>query len=152
MNIQSTRFGEIEIDENEIITFSHGLPGFPNEKKFVSIVRDSESPFSFLQSATEANLTFLLANPFAFFKDYEFELEDEVAKELGVSLEKPPQIFIIATMREKLEDMTVNLLAPVVINGQDGVGRQIVLEKSVYTTRHKLFPAGLPQQTLQGGE
>ncbi|MBP2628680.1 MAG: flagellar assembly protein FliW [Firmicutes bacterium] len=151
MIIQSSRFGELDITATDIINFPHGIPGFPNEKAFVAIVSDPDSPFSFLQSTTEANLTFLLADPFTFFKDYEFELDDEVARELGVSPEKPPQVFIIATVKEKLEDMTANLLAPVVINSHERIGRQIILDKSGYKTRHRLFPNGLPEQSAQGG-
>ena len=152
MIIQSTRFGELDIVETDIINFPYGIPGFPDEKSFVSVVNDPDSPFSFLQSTQEAYLTFLVADPFTFFKDYEFVLDDEVDQELGISEEQPPQVFVIATVKEKMEDMTVNLLAPIVINSQKSIGRQIVLEKSVYGTRHQLFPNGLPQQqAVQGG-
>jgi len=152
MIIQSTRFGELDIATTDVINFPHGIPGFPDEKTFVAVVSDPDSPFSFLQSATEANLTFLLANPFTFFNDYEFILEDEAAQELRVSAEKPPQVFIIATLKAELADMTANLLAPLVINGQERIGRQIVLDKSNYGTRHPLFPNGLPKQAAQGGK
>jgi len=152
MIIQSTRFGELDIADTDIINFPHGIPGFPDQKTFVLVVSDPDSPFCFLQSATEAHLTFLLADPFAFFKEYEFVLDDSVAEELGVSQEKPPQVFIIATMKHKLQDMTVNLLAPIVINEQNCVGRQIILDKSDYGIRHQLFPDSLIQQAVQGGK
>lgn len=152
MIIQSTRFGQLEVDESEVINFHHGIPGFPDEKAFVLVATGSESPFSFLQSTVEANLTFLLTDPFVFFKSYEFKLEDEVLEELGISLENPPQVFVIATVKEKLEEMTANLLAPVVMNGQKRIGRQIILEKSEYGTRHLLFPDGIPKQDAQGGK
>ena len=152
MIIQSTRFGELTIAETDIINFPHGIPGFPEEKSFVTVVNDPGSPFSFLQSTTEAYLAFLLADPFIFFKDYEFVLDDQVDLELGISKDQPPQVFVIATVREKLEEMTVNLLAPIVINNQKSIGRQIVLEKTAYGTRHQLFPYGLiEQQVTQGG-
>lgn len=143
MIIQSIRFGELNIAETDIINFPYGIPGFPDEKSFVNVINDPDSPFSFLQSTTEAYLTFLLADPFTFFKDYEFVLDDEVDRELGISPEEPPQVFVIATVQEKMEDMTVNLLAPIVINNRNNIGRQIVLEKSAYRTRHQVFPNGL---------
>lgn len=140
MKIKSTRFGELEVAEEQLFKFPHGIPGFPDEKNFVFIPIDGESPFSYLQSATEANLTFLLVEPFAFFQDYEFVLEDEVAQELDLSAENPPQVFLIATVKGKLADMTVNLLAPLVINGLSRTGQQIILDKSEYSISHKLFP------------
>lgn len=151
MIIESTRFGEVEVAEEQLIHFSYGIPGFPDEKTFVHIGHDDESPFSFLQSTTEVNLTFLLADPFAFIQDYEFVLEDDVTEELGLSLENPPQVFLIATVREKLVDMTVNLLAPVVVNGVNRTGRQVILDKQEYSIRHKLFPDGLPKEAVKGG-
>lgn len=151
MKIQSTRFGELEVAEEQLIRFSHGIPGFPEEKMFVYILQDVESPFSFLQSTVEANLTFLLVDPFAFFKDYEFVLEDEVTQELELSPENPPQIFVIATLKGKLAEMTVNLLAPLVIDGVNRSGRQVILDKTEYSISHKLFPNGLPQEALEGG-
>lgn len=152
MIVQSTRFGELEVDESEVINFPHAIPGFPEEKKFVLVANAPDSPFSFLQSIVETNLTFLLADPFVFFKEYEFKIDDEVTHELGVSLENPPQVFVIATVKEKLEDMTANLLAPVVINSQERIGRQIILEKTDYGTRHFLFPNGIVAQDLQEGK
>lgn len=151
MKIKSTRFSDLEVSEDQLINFPQGIPGFPNEKTFAYILQDEESPFSFFQSTTEANLTFLLADPFAFIRDYEFVLEDEVAEELGLSLENRPQVFLIATVKEKLADMTVNLLAPVVVNWINRKGRQVILDKPEYTIRHKLFPNGLPNEAVKGG-
>jgi flagellar assembly factor FliW len=152
MKIKSTRFGELEVPEEQIISFPHGIPGFPNEKTFVYLRYDAESPFSFLQSTTEANLTFLLVDPFTFFQDYEFTLEDEVAQELVLSRENPPQVFLIANVKGKLADMTVNMLAPLVINQVKRTGRQVILDKPQYSICHKLFPQGLPQAAVEGGK
>jgi flagellar assembly factor FliW len=152
MIIKSTRFGELEVTEEQVFKFPHGIPGFPDEKMFVFIPFDEESPFSFLQSITEANLTFLLVDPFTFLGDYEFILEDEVAKELDLLLENPPLVFWIASVKEKLADMTANLLAPIVMNGANRTGRQVILDKPEYSIRYKLFPEGLPKEAVKGGK
>ncbi|GAB6152517.1 flagellar assembly protein FliW [Desulfosporosinus burensis] len=151
MKIESTRLGQLEVAEEQLFNFPHGIPGFPDEKTFAYVLHDVESPFFFLQSTMEANLTFLLVDPFAFLKDYEFVLEDEVAKELDLSLENLPQVFLIANAKERLADMTVNLLAPIVINGVNRTGRQVILDKPEYSIRHKLFPDGLPKEAVKGG-
>ena len=151
MKIKSTRFGELEVAEEQLFKFPHGIPGFPDETVFVLLPFDEESPFSYLQSTTEANLTFVLVDPFAFFKDYEFVLEDEVARELGLSQENPPRVFLIANVKEKLADMTVNLLAPLVMNGFNHTGRQVILDQPEYSIRHRLFPDGLPKEAVKGG-
>lgn len=151
MIINSTRFGELDVAEEQLFEFAYGIPGFPDEKTFVLIPHDEESPFSYLQSTTEANLTFLLADPYAFFKDYEFVLEDEIVRELNLSQENLPLVFLIATVKEKITKMTVNLLAPLVMNGLDRTGRQVILDKPEYSIRHQLFPDSLPKEAVKGG-
>lgn len=151
MKIESTRFGELEVTEEQLLRFPHGIPGFLDEKVFVHIPHDEESPFSFLQSATETDLSFLLVDPFAFLKEYEFKLEDEVVEELDLSVENPPQVFLIASVSGNLSDMTVNLLAPIVINDAARTGRQVILDKPEYSIRHKLFSDGQPSEVIEGG-
>ncbi|KTE92023.1 flagellar assembly protein FliW [Desulfitobacterium hafniense] len=152
MKIESTRFGTLEVAPEQVIRFPHGIPGFLDEKAFVHLPHGEDSPFSFLQSTAEADLSFLLVDPFPFIPDYEFVLDDEPASELAVSEENPPQVFLIATVKEKISDMTVNLLAPIVVNKVKGIGRQIILDKTEYSIRYKLFPEVQASETPEGGE
>ncbi len=116
MNIESTRFGQLNVSETDMINFPQGLYGFPDEKSFVLISHQIDSPFAFLQSASEPNLFFLLLETLKISKEYEFELNDQTVTELSLSLDNAPQIFNIVTNTGKVDDMTVNLLAPIVIN------------------------------------
>nr|WP_092074309.1 flagellar assembly protein FliW [Dendrosporobacter quercicolus]NSL49213.1 flagellar assembly protein FliW [Dendrosporobacter quercicolus DSM 1736]SDM87967.1 flagellar assembly factor FliW [Dendrosporobacter quercicolus] len=152
MIVASTRLGrQWEVAETDIIHFPQGLPGFADEKKFILLPGEPDSPFVFLQSVAEPDLTFIVVDPFAFFKDYEFSLDDRIVAELKLSDKNLPQIFNIVTIPDKAELMTANLLAPVIINPVQRVGQQIVLEKVDYTTRHRLFPNGFPQAETKGG-
>ena len=151
MIIKSTRFGELDVAEEMILEFPQGLPGFSNQKSFVFLPYQSDSPFAFLQSANEPDLTFMLVEPFTFFKDYDFEVDDESAEALGLSIENLPQIFNIVSLRGKFEEMTANLLAPIIVNWRDRYAMQIVLEKTSYTIRHRLFPDGLRSSQGKGG-
>jgi flagellar assembly factor FliW len=144
--IESTRFGTLEVDEKDIISFSEGLPGFPDEKSFIFLPYGPESPFAFLQSVTEPSLTFLIVEPFAFFADYQFEIEDALLAELELSEGVMPQIYSIITVPDNLEAMTANLLAPLIFNRRGGKAAQIILTSSPYTTAHRLFPNGFPKQ------
>jgi flagellar assembly factor FliW len=152
MIVRSTRFGEIEVSDQSILEFPHGIPGFVDEKVFAFLPYQLENPFAFLQSVNEPDLTFMIVEPFSFFPDYDFELEDGIVKELGISDENPPEVFNIVKVVEKLENMTANLLAPILVNWQDRKAMQYVLEKTSYQVRHRVFPNGLPPQTSKGGE
>jgi len=94
MKIQSTRFGELDISVENILKFDQGIPGFPNENEFAFLPYEEGSPFAFLQSTNDADLTFLIVEPFSFLPEYTFELSDEWSKEIGVSTENPPQLWL----------------------------------------------------------
>lgn len=147
MIIRSTRLGELELPEDSILTFSSGLPGFPEDKSFVLLPYGGDSPFAFLQSALDPDLAFLLVEPFAFFPDYQFEMKDAAVAEFGLSPENPPQVWCIVTVPGNVQEMTANLLAPVIINSRDRQGCQIVLDGKQYTTRHRM----LPDASAKGG-
>ena len=140
MNIKTTRFGEIEINDDKIIEFEQGIPGFDEEKQFVIIPYDEKRPFLFMQSVKQEDLAFLIINPFLIFADYEFEIDDASIEDLTVKQSEDLLIYTIITMNEgDIKQMTTNLVAPIVINKENNKAKQVVLEKSKYNTKHKLF-------------
>ncbi len=151
MKIKSTRFGELDIPAAAVLSFPHGLPGFNDEKEFAFIPYQADSPFAFLQSMINPDLTLMVVEPFTFFPDYKFEIDDQTLGEFGLADDNPPQVFNVVRIPEQLAEMTANLLAPVLINWRDRRAGQIVLEKTGYTVRHRLFPRGLPKANDQGG-
>lgn len=135
------RFGEIEVDEGKIVRFEAGIPAFEDEHEFVLIPYDEESPYLFLQSVATPELAFLMTNPFLFFPDYAFELDDASQNALGIKEQDDLELYVLLTLPNgSVPDMTANLMAPVVIGNKAMRGKQIVLEKSHYTTKHRLFP------------
>ena len=150
MQIKSTRFGEFEVSEELIVQFPEGLPGFEDQKQFAFLpytVDEDNSPFAYMQSVQDPDLTLLLADPFLFFKHYSLDLNDEDAAQLGLSdSEETAGVYGVVAVPEKIDQMTVNLVAPIVVNWKEQKGMQIILDRSPYSTKHRLFPLGLPQQ------
>ena len=150
MQIKSTRFGEFEVSEELVVQFPEGLPGFEDQKQFAFLpytVDEDNSPFAYMQSVQDPDLTLLLADPFLFFKHYSLNLNDEDAAQLGLSdSEETAGVYGVVAVPEKIDQMTVNLVAPIVVNWKEQKGMQIILNRSPYSTKHRLFPLGLPQQ------
>lgn len=138
MLIQTRAFGDIEIQEDQFIDFPQGLPGFEQLRTFTLIAIDPELPFSYLQSVEEANVSFLVVDPFVFFPDYEFDLPESVQLELDIRRPEDIQVWSIATVQGNLQEATVNLLGPIVINLASGKGKQVILHNTEYQVRHKL--------------
>jgi len=138
--VSTVRFGSIEVEDEKIVHFAQGIPAFEDEHDFVIIPYDEESPYVFLQSTTTPDLAFLMTVPYLFFKDYEFEIDDETVKKLGLESPDDVVVYVLLTIPQgRIEDMTANLMAPVIINQKTLAAKQLVLEKSPYTTKHRLF-------------
>jgi len=138
VKLETTRFGEIEVAENEIITFKQGLYGFRDEHQFV-LLSDEETDFCWLQSITNPDLAFIVIEPWAFCKDYEFDLSEEVKSELEVESEKDILVLNIVVVPENPREMTMNLKAPVIVNKGTYLAKQIILDSEEYPIKYRLF-------------
>ena len=139
--VKTSRFGELEIDEKRVVHFKDGIPAFEDEHEFIILPYDEESPYYFMQSLKTPDLAFLLTVPFMFFPDYSFEIDDETLKELGIKENDEVFYYALVTIPNySIRYMTANLLAPVILNTANMQAKQIVLEKTDYTTKERLFP------------
>ncbi|MFW6028857.1 MAG: flagellar assembly protein FliW, partial [Halanaerobiales bacterium] len=84
MEIMTRDFGEIEINEDDIIEFPEAIPGFPAEDQFVLFPLGEDSPFIVMQSVNSAELAFITIEPGNYLDGYEFEISDELAKKLKI--------------------------------------------------------------------
>jgi flagellar assembly factor FliW len=141
MKFTTERFGEIEVTEENVINFSKGILGFDDLKKFALFPADEkqETPFYFLQSVEEGSLCFFLLDTFSFFSEYDIELEDSSVTELGVEKPEDVLVFTIVTVQGDLKEATTNLKAPVIINLNKRLAKQVVIEKGDYLIKQPLF-------------
>jgi len=137
MEIESTRFGRLEVDDERIITFPQGLLGFPDHSRFALIQTGEENYFFWLQAVEDPNLAFVVTDPTIFFKDYDVPVREETQRELRVEDPGSLQCFVICN---KVGDwLTGNLLGPLVVNAQNRLAQQVVLTEKKYTTRQPLL-------------
>jgi flagellar assembly factor FliW len=150
MLVHTTRFGDIEVEERLIFDFFKGLPGFARERRFAflphKVDEDGKPIFAYLQSLATPELTFLLADPFNFFPDYEFTIDDATEAEIGTSTDNMPMVWSIAMIPDRVENMTVNLVAPVLFNVENHKAAQMILDNNKYTTRQRVFPQDIREQ------
>ena len=155
MNFKTTRFGDIEVKDADIVLLPAGLIGFPELKKYVLLDHDKESPFKWLQSLDDGAIAFVLINPLLFKPDYLVEVTEAEVSDLELENEEDAIISVIITMPSNPQNMTANLKAPLVFNLKNRRGKQIILNNAEYTTRHNIMDEvkkrGQPseQQSLQ---
>lgn len=139
MNIESSRLGRIEIDEEKVLHFPKGVPGFEQLFYYAVVVLEKFAPFSFLQSVKGEDVSFIVVDPFQFFQQYEFDLCESDEKELDIAEPQDISVWVMVSIQGELKDATVNLQAPIVINHRVRKGKQVILSDARYDTKHRLF-------------
>jgi flagellar assembly factor FliW len=137
MEIETSRFGMIVVDDERVMTFPRGLLGFPQCSRFTLIQTATENYFFWLQSVDDPKLAFVVADPSTFFKEYEVPIRGETQTELRIEQASDAQVFVICN---RVGDwLTGNLLGPLVINTINRLGLQVVLTEKKWTTRQPLL-------------
>jgi flagellar assembly factor FliW len=137
MEIDTTRFGRMEVDDERIINLPRGLLGFPSHTRFALIQTSEENYFFWLQAVDEPALAFIVTDPSIFFKDYEVPIREETQVELDLNDLAASQVFVICNKVD--EWLTGNLLGPIVVNAQNRQACQVVLTEKKWTTRQPLL-------------
>lgn len=141
MLVKTKFFGEIELPEEKIITLERGLIGLEQFTQY-TILYDCEKEdanISWLQSVEEPTLALPVIKPWIIKEDYNPIVEDELLSGLGELTEDNLVILLTVTVPKEVEEMSVNLKAPIVINADSRKGAQIVVENKDYEVKYKIY-------------
>jgi flagellar assembly factor FliW len=139
LTIETTRFGTVEVEADRVIHFPKGLLGFEHRRQFTIIENEDHKPFAHLQSVEDPSLTFIIVNPRMFFPNYKVQVERPEIAELSVTDLSRVNTWVIVTVPDEIAAMSANLQGPLLINSDKNIGKQVVLMRSPYTTRHYLL-------------
>ena len=139
MRIETKLFGEIDVDESKLITFVSGIVGFPDLKDFL-LVHDTESSQSirWLQSIQEPAFAMPVIDPLFIMPDYNPNVEDELLKPLDIKDEDDTLVLVTITVPHDLTKMSVNLKAPIIINGNSRLANQIITDDD-YMVKYPIY-------------
>jgi len=142
MQVCSSRFGEIEVGDDRVITFPKGLLGFPKYQRYVLVESGQDSYFWWLQSVDLPDLAFVVTDPSLFVPTYKVPIRPEQMSDIGVETIDDAQVLVIVNKRG--ETLTGNLQGPLVIHVNNRVGEQLVLSDRRFTTRVPLVELPSP--------
>lgn len=138
MKINTSKFGETEIDESKIIEFPHGILGFEENKRFSIIKTEEDVSLYWLQSLDE-DFALPCINPYDFFPDYDPLINEEDLTHIHYQPQSDMIVLNTIVVREKPITATANLAAPIVINTTNKLGAQFVLQDNTYKVKEPLF-------------
>ncbi|MFC5001448.1 flagellar assembly protein FliW [Dactylosporangium cerinum] len=133
--------GHPETTTLPVIDFVAPMPGFPDDRRFVLVRLEDTGMLYALTSVDSAGLRFLVVPPAQFFPDYAPEIDDDALAALGVSDGEDLLVLLVVTAGDGVEDATVNLMAPIVLDQRSRRAVQLVLSRSGLSVRQKLVVA-----------
>ena len=141
MKINTTRFGDVEVDENLVFTFISPIIGFEDAINYVLIENDDNNIFRWLQSTQFPELAFPVSKASYFQIDYNFEIDDKTVDMLELtSIDDVLSLNIVNIPKGQPQKSTINLLAPIIINKRTKVAAQLILNGSEYLVKQAIFP------------
>jgi len=139
LKITTSRFGDVEIQDSEVITIPYGLMGFSELNQFVLLDHHVDSPFKWLQSLDDGQMAFVLISPLTFRPNYTIQVSKDDIKTLGLTNPQDSVISVIVTIPVDARRMSANLKAPLVFNLKNKVGKQVVVKDFTYQTKHYIL-------------
>lgn len=141
MKAKTRMFGDIDISDDKIIVLESGMIGFPDMRNFTLIYdeeKGDKANIMWFQSMDDPQTAFPVINPMKIKEDYNPSVSEELLKPLGEM--KPEDTFVLVTMRvpKDIEDMSINLKAPIIINTSNNKGAQIIVEDDL-PVRFKIY-------------
>jgi len=138
MNVETTRFGTLEVDESTLISMPDGMLGFENCQRFLLLQHRVGSNFRWFQSVEEPAVAFVVVDPVTHFANYEVELSDRDAEKLHLTDAEDASVLTILTLSNGGKDISANLAAPIIVNFKEQIAAQVVLQDERYSTQHSL--------------
>ena len=138
MIITTKDFGEIQIQDDDVIMFKLPIFGFEEHRRFVLLHDSDIGPhFAWLQSVEETGLCFVLTDPSVLPVDYSAEIPAETAEALGGG---PCLCWAVTVIQKNFSNSTVNLKSPIFINENTRLAAQVILDGD-YPLRYPLVPS-----------
>ncbi len=147
LTVQTTRFGEIQVERDTVLAFPLGLLGMEQLHRFVLI--EGSGPFQWLQSIDDPDATFVVIDHEQIVSDYDITPREEDLQLVSVDgdIDALTALLIVTVPRQGEGEITTNLQAPLLVNIRTCTGVQAVLPER-YPVRHPIVRSQVQASTV----
>jgi len=135
----NTLFGKVTYKVNDIILFPEGIIGFEDKSKYIIYTKEGFEPFQWLICIDDISLQLPIIEPYLVKKDYNAKSNNGELQSIGLDDSKSGKLYLIVTVGKDINNVTVNLRGPIVINTTRKLGKQIILSDSSYSLKQPLL-------------
>ncbi len=124
MQVNTSRFGLVEILPEDILLFSRGLIGFESHRHWVLLADGGNSGVAWLQSLTDPCVALPMVSPRRYVPEYRVLIARNQLTPLELAV--LDEAFVLVPVGQNESGLTLNLRGPVVINLNRRIGRQLI--------------------------
>lgn len=133
--IHTTRFGHFTVDDEDVVHFPQGIPGFEAHMQW-AIAGEEENPIKWLQSLSDGDVALPVVAPDTVQVGYNARLPEKSITMLEAENVNDLVLLIVVSIPPGAPwDMTANLRAPLVINHAKRLGCQVIAQNEEYDIR-----------------
>lgn len=127
MILDTLRFGQVNINEDSILTFDDGIYGFEDLKRFAIVNCTETEPIYWLQAIDDGDISLPVIDPFIIKDDYVIDVDDKELESIETEKEEDLIVYNVVVLPEDITKITVNLVAPIIINVSNNKAKQVIL-------------------------
>ena len=140
ISIDTKHFGPIQIEEHDVVIFPEGIPGFEGSRRFTLLGKnDGAAPFFWLQSLDQPDVSLVVMDPFAIYDQYSVEVADEELNVLAINDPERIMTLCVVVIPEDVKQIRANLKAPILINLENNIGKQVMQHNDALPIRYFLL-------------
>jgi flagellar assembly factor FliW len=125
MQIQSTRFGQLEISHSDLIFMPHGLIGFEEYRHWVLLASKESEELAWLQSVALSHVALPMISPRRFVPNYRLQVQ---RRDLDLlQMHAKDQVYVLASLSKHGNHWTTNLKSPVIMNSTRRLAVQVIV-------------------------
>lgn len=138
--INTNQFGEMDVNDENVITFVQSIIGFDEFRKYVLVEDQKFYPIQWVQSTENLDLAFPIINPNLLNIEYKIDPAPILLETLKLKNINDAVIYTLLVIPSgNIEEVRTNLKAPIVINPIERLATQVVYENSKYPVQYYLF-------------
>ena len=124
MQVRTTRFGILNVETHDLVSFPAGLIGLEDCRQWVLLSDAANDALGWLQSIDRPETALAVVSPRRFVPDYRFRTFKNELSPLQLTTMEEAQVLVVVARHDGR--LTANLRAPIVVNVRARLGRQVV--------------------------
>ena len=124
MQIFTSRFGTVDVEADDVLLFPLGIAGFEHVQQWVLLADADNDAVAWLQSVKQPETALAVVSPRRFVPDYQVRVGRTQLS--GLNMAAPDDACVLAILARHQGQLTLNLKAPLVINLDGRLGRQVI--------------------------